>query len=159
MTDVTHPCEVLADLYALLKLGRDIVHDKYLFCGKDGNIGRAWKEASEVMGFDLEQCCGSGYEMDGVKAYDRISDAVKGKDVVCTDSLPAAALDAFRACQVTLAAMKMANEGAVLNPCPPFYRGEEVAADVIDSAYFVGYGFKKHLLEVQQAIMLYCMGR
>lgn len=159
MTDVNHPCEVLADLYALLKLGRDIVHDKYLFCGKDGNIGRAWKEASEVMGFDLEQCCGSGYEMDGVKAYDRISDAVKGKDVVCTDSLPAAALDAFRACQVTLAAMKMANEGAVLNPCPPFFRGEEVAADVIDSAYFVGYGFKKHLLEVQQAIMLYCMGR
>ncbi len=159
MTDVNHPCEVLADLYALLKLGRDIVHDKYLFCGKDGNIGRAWKEASEVMGFDLEQCCGSGYEMDGIKAYDRISDAVKGKDVVCTDSLPAAALDAFRACQVTLAAMKMANEGAVLNPCPPFYRGEEVAADVIDSAYFVGYGFKKHLLEVQQAIMLYCMGQ
>lgn len=159
MTDVNHPCEVLADLYALLKLGRDIVHDKYLFCGKDGNIGRAWKEASEVMGFDLEQCCGSGYEMDGVKAHDRIGDAVKGKDVVCTDSLPAAALDAFSACQVTLAAMKMANEGAVLNPCPPFYRGEEVAADVIDSAYFVGYGFKKHLLEVQQAIMLYCMGQ
>lgn len=158
MTDVNHPCEVLADMYALLKLGRNIAHDKFLFCGTNGNIGQAWKEASEVMGFDLEQCCGRGYEIDGVKAHHRICDAVKGKDVVCTDSLPAAALDVFRECQVTLAAMKMANEGAVLNPCPPFYRGEEVAADVIDSAYFVGYGFKKHLLEVQQAIMIYCLG-
>ncbi len=51
----------------------------------------------------------------------------------------------------------MANKGAVLNPCPPFYRGEEVSDDVIDSEYFVGYGFKKHLLEVQQAVIIYCL--
>jgi ornithine carbamoyltransferase len=56
-------------------------------------------------------------------------------------------------------AMQMANEGAILNPCPPFYRGEEVSADVIDSDYFVGYEFKKHLLNVQQAIMIYCLIR
>ena len=49
----------------------------------------------------------------------------------------------------------MANPGAVLNPCPPFYIGEEVTEDVIYSDYFVGYQFKKCLLEVQQAIMLY----
>ena len=53
--------------------------------------------------------------------------------------------------------MKKANEGALLNPCPPFYRGEEVSASVIDSKYFVGYEFKKHLLEIQQAILIYCL--
>lgn len=47
----------------------------------------------------------------------------------------------------------MANENAILNPCPPFCRGEEVSEDVIDSDYFVGYQFKKNLLELQQAIM------
>jgi ornithine carbamoyltransferase len=55
--------------------------------------------------------------------------------------------------------MKKANKGAVLNPCPPFYPGEEVSVDVINSDYFVGYEFKKHLLNVQQAIMIYCLTR
>ena len=54
--------------------------------------------------------------------------------------------------------MKMANKGALLNPCPPFYRNEEVSNDVIDSKFFVGYDFKKDLLRVQQAIMIFCMG-
>lgn len=53
--------------------------------------------------------------------------------------------------------MRLANKGAILNPCPPFYRGEEVSEDVIESEYFVGYEFKKVLLEVQQAIMIYCL--
>ena len=53
--------------------------------------------------------------------------------------------------------MENANKGAVLNPCPPFYRGEEVSGEVIDSEYFVGYEFKKYLLEIQQAVIIYCM--
>ena len=69
------------------------------------------------------------------------------------------AINDSRECMVTLEAIKKANKGAVLNPCPPFYRGEEVSADVIDSDYFVGYKFKQHLLNVQQAIMVYCLTR
>ena len=53
--------------------------------------------------------------------------------------------------------MNMANENAILNPCPPFYRGEEVTEEVIDSDYFIGYEFKQSLLKVQQAIMIYCL--
>lgn len=158
MTDMNHPCEMLADMYALSQIREDFTKDKYLFCGKKGNIGLAWKEASDVMGFELSQCCAKGYEIDGIATYDNIRDAVKGKDIICTDSLSANVLEEFKECQVTKEIMEMANEGAVLNPCPPFYRGEEVSEDVIESDYFVGYEFKKHLLEVQQAIMLWCMG-
>lgn len=53
--------------------------------------------------------------------------------------------------------MDLANKNAILNPCPPFYRGEEVSDDVINSDYFVGYDFKKSLLVVQQAVMIWCM--
>lgn len=157
MTDVNHPCEILSDMYALSKIREDFTKDKYLFVGKNGNIGLSWKEAAEVMGFELEQCCANGYEIDGLKTYCNIREAVKGKDIICTDSLPSGILDEFRNCQVTKEIMDMANKGAVLNPCPPFYRGEEVSDDVIDSEYFVGYGFKKHLLEVQQAVIIYCL--
>ena len=159
MTDINHPCEVLTDMYALSKIRKNFVNDKFLFCGKNGNIGLAWKEASIVMGFKLEQCCGAGYEIDGLVSHSNIYEAIIGKDIICTDSLPSAILDNFKECMVTLDAMQMANEGAILNPCPPFYRGEEVSADVIDSDYFVGYEFKKHLLNVQQAIMVYCLTR
>ncbi|MCM1387402.1 MAG: ornithine carbamoyltransferase [Bacillus sp. (in: Bacteria)] len=157
MTDQNHPCEVLSDMYALSKIRDDFTSDKYLFCGKSGNIGLAWKEASEVMGFDLSQCCGAGYEMDGVTVYHNIKEAVKGKDIICTDSLSADVLHDFKDCQVTKEIMDMANAHALLNPCPPFYRGEEVSADAIASDYFVGYGFKKNLLTVQQAVVIWCI--
>ena len=44
MTDINHPCEVLADMYALSKIRKNFVNDKFLFCGSKGNIGLAWKE-------------------------------------------------------------------------------------------------------------------
>lgn len=157
MTNSNHPCEILADLYSLSKSRENFVSDHYLFCGKKGNIGLAWKEASKVLGFDLSQCCGAGYEMEDVKIYHDIETAVRGKDVICTDSLSAEELKDFKGCQVTKAVMDMANKNAVLNPCPPFYRGEEVSADAIESDYFVGYDFKKNLLAVQQAVMVWCM--
>ena len=157
MTDVNHPCEMLSDLYALSKRRKDFTKDNFLFVGEKGNIGLAWKEASEVMGFSLEQCCAKGYEIEGLVTYQNINDAVKGKDIICTDSIPQNELEEFKACQVTKKVMDRANVGALLNPCPPFYRGEEVSRDAIESDYFVGYEFKKCLLEVQQAAILYSL--
>ena len=157
LQDVIGYLNNLADLYSLSKIRPDFRKDNFLFCGVNGNIGKAWKEASDVFGFKLEQCCGKGYEIEGITAYEDIAEAVAGKDIVCTDSLPSHAREAFKKCQVTKAIMDKANKGALLNPCPPFYRGEEVAADAIDSEYFVGYEFKKALLEVQQAVIVYCL--
>lgn len=157
LTDINHPCEMISDMYALSKIRKDFTKDKYLFCGMTGNIGLAWREAAEVMGLELSQCCARGYEMEGIRVYHRIEDAIQGKDVICTDSLPSGALPEFRDCQVTKHIMEQANQGAVLNPCPPFYRGEEVTEELMESDYFVGYQFKKCLLEVQQAIMVYCL--
>lgn len=159
MTDINHPCEMLSDLYALSKIRKNLKEDKFLFCGANGNIGYAWKEASEVVGFELEQCCGVGYEMDGIVAHHDIEKAIVGKDIICTDSLPETVLEDFKKCKVTTQVMEKANRGAILNPCPPFYREEEVSEDVINSDYFVGYEFKKYLLQVQQAIMIYCLTR
>lgn len=157
MTDMNHPCEVISDMYSLSKIRADFTKDKYLFCGEAGNIGRSWKEASVVMGFELSQCCPKGYEMEEVQVFHDIKDAVKGKDIICTDSLPTGMAKKFENCQVKREVMDMANKNAVLNPCPPFYRGEEVSADAIDSDYFVGYPFKKYLLEIQQAVLIYCL--
>lgn len=157
MTDRNHPCEMIADLYALSRIRNDFIKDKFLFVGAAGNIGYAWKEASELMGFSLEQNCPAGYEIEGLVVKSDLEDAIGDKDIICTDSLSSDKIEDFKSSQVTLSHMKKANENAVLNPCPPFYRGEEVADDVIDSSYFVGYHFKEALLEVQQAIIIFLM--
>lgn len=157
MTDINHPCEVISDMYSLSKIRNDFIKDKFLFCGEKGNIGLAWKEASDVMGFELYQCTPKGYEIEDIKVYNDIKEAIKGKDIICTDSIPTSELPYFKNFQVTKGIMDMANEGAILNPCPPFYRGEEVSEDVIESKYFVGYEFKKCLLNVQQAIIIFCL--
>lgn len=157
MTDINHPCEIISDMYSLSKIRADFTKDKYLFCGKSGNIGLSWKEAADILQFELSQCCPKGYEIEGVPTFRDIKEAVKGKDIICTDSLPADILGDFEYYQITKEIMDMANENAILNPCPPFYRGEEVSEDVIDSDYFVGYQFKRYLLEIQQAVVIYCL--
>lgn len=158
MTSINHPCEILTDLYSLSKKYVDYSEKEYLFMGSRGNIGNTWKEASELAGFNFTQCCPIGYEIDGASVCYDIDQAVVGKDIICTDSIPSAEKDDFKGYQITLERLKHANEDACLNPCPPFFRGEEVSADAIDSEYFVGYEFKKPLLEVQQAIICYLLG-
>lgn len=157
MTSTNHPCEILSDLYSLYQSRKDFLNDRFLFCGKKGNIGLAWKEASKVMGFSFEQCCPNGYEIEEVKTHISINEAIVGKDIILTDSLSEKDLKDFSSFQITKEIMDKANPNAILNPCPPFFRGEEVSSDVVNSKYFVGYNFKQNLLSVQQAIMIYCL--
>lgn len=110
-----------------------------------------------MLGFPFTQCCPDGYEIDGVSVCYDLAQAVVQKDIICTDSIPSSAKDDFKGYQITVEHLKQANAGACFNPCPPFFRGEEVSADAVDSGYFVGYEFKKHLLEVQQAIICYLL--
>lgn len=157
LTDDNHPCEMMADLYALSKRRANYLQDEYLFVGADGNIGRAWREVAEAFGLRLTQCCPAKYAMSDVPLITDLKDAVAGRDIVCTDSIPANERKDFSDYQITKETMDRANKGALLNACPPFYRGEEVTSEVIDSDYFVGYEFKQDLLKIQQAILIYCM--
>lgn len=158
MTSEDHPCEIIADLYALSKICGSIENKNFLFVGAKGNIGNSWKKAADLIGFHLEQCCPNGYELDNVKSSNSLDEAVLGKDIICTDSVPVKVKEDFKGYTISLQHLKKANPGAVLNPCPPFFRGDEVSEDAINSDYFVGYGFKKNLLEVQQAILCYLLG-
>lgn len=157
LTDDNHPCEMMSDLYSLSKIRADYLRDKYLFVGSDGNIGRAWKEAADAFGFSLSQSSPAKHQIPGVTYHDNLKDAIVGKDVICTDSTSSDMINDFKDYQISKELMGLANKGAILNPCPPFYRGEEVTKDVIDSDYFVGYEFKQSLLIIQQAILIYCL--
>lgn len=163
MTSENHPCEILSDLYALSKLREDFMNIQYTFIGGKGNIGNSWFEASQAFGLKFRQFCpkDKDYEIEGATIFYDFDEALCGSDIVLTDSNPADALMDFLPYQITNAAMQKANKNALLNPCPPFFRGEEVSRDVIDSPFFVGYKFKESLLAIQQAVIFFllCKGR
>lgn len=158
MTALNHPCEVLSDLYGIKKRRATYLTDKYLFVGGKGNIAGAWQELASFMSLDFIQSCPQGYEQPGFPVVHDICEALKGRDIICTDSLPGNHLKDFERYQITAEKLKMANPKVLLNPCPPFYRGEEVSQDAIESQSFVGYSFKSSLLEIQQAIILHLLG-
>ena len=157
MTNDNHPCEILSDLYSLSKQKEDYLHLKYLYVGANSNIGITWQQAARILGLDFTQCAPEAYAIEGVRLETDITKAIVGKDVVLTDSINPNSLNDFKQYQITEELMNKAGVGALLNPCPPFYRGEEVSQNAIESKYFVGYGFKKSLLCVEQAIILFSM--
>lgn len=164
MTKLNHPCEIMSDLYSISKLKPDFLKLNYVFVGAKGNIGQSWLEASQVLGFKLHQTCRAGYELgnetDTYKFSENLKETVKLCEVVLTDGIPEELRNEeyISEYQITNKVMELAQKGAILNPCPPFARGEEVSEAVINSKYFVGYEFKKNLIYVQQAITLYCCG-
>jgi len=163
MTSFNHPCEILADLYSISKIKenyRDII---YTFVGENANISRSWMNIAKVMNLDFNHVCMNGYHFQddnkNYKYHIELDSIIKNSDVVLTDSIPSVFktkeyIDKY---QITLERMKLTKQNAILCPCPPFFRNEEVSEDVIDSKYFVGHHFKKNLLYVQQAIILYCL--
>ena len=164
MTKYNHPCEIMSDLYSISKLKPDYLKLNYAFVGAKGNIGQSWLEASQALGFKLYQISRVGYELgketETYKFSENLKEVVKLCEVVLTDGIPEELRNAeyISEYQITTEVMELAQKNAILNPCPPFVRGEEVSEAVIDSKYFVGYEFKKNLIYVQQALILFCCG-
>ncbi|MBF4567196.1 ornithine carbamoyltransferase [Plantibacter sp. VKM Ac-2880] len=156
MTDVNHPCEVLSDLYAIRERS-ELDGQRFLFVGGDGNVARAWQEAAQMLGLDLTQCCPVDLAVPGAVWTDDLDTAVRTADVILTDGFGEHAAE-LRPYQVTAAHLDSAPAGVLLNPCPPFTRGEEVSADADEHPAFVGHRFKAALLPVQQAIMAFAIG-
>ncbi|MFD1775061.1 ornithine carbamoyltransferase [Paenibacillus rhizophilus] len=163
MTSENHPCEIMSDLYAISKRRPDYKDLVYTFVGPAGNISRTWMSMAKMMNLNFHHVCTEGNALGPETANYTFHTSLDGilpdSDILLTDSLP----EEYRTAeyigkyQLNLQRMRMAKPGAMLNPCPPFFRGEEISADAINSDYFAGYEFKKSLLFVQQAIMLYCL--
>jgi len=165
MTSYNHPCEILSDLYSIKNMGRDYQSLTYTFVGENGNIGNTWRLAAEVLDLSLNHVSTKNNRIkEDDKNYKFTTDLEKvlaSTDVMLTDPLSKdmRIQKYIEKYQITLKRMEQCKDDSILNPCPPFFRGEEVSEDVIESKYFVGYDFKKNLIYIQQGIILYCLGK
>lgn len=164
MTSENHPCEILSDLYSISKLKKNYRDLVYTFVGESGNISKSWMHVAKVMDLDFNHVCTNDNELcednRNYKFHNDLEAILISSDVILTDSISSKLRtnEYINKYQITLERMKLTRKDSLLNPCPPFFRNEEISEDAISSDYFVGYAFKKNLIFVQQAIILYCCG-
>ena len=178
LTDLSHPCQILADILTVHQHVGNIRGKTVAWIGDGNNMANSWIEAAAHLGFTLTIACPDGFEPDEqflAFAQERQADvrlmrdpreAVAKADVVTTDVWASMGQEdeqarralAFALYQVDDALMELAAPHAIFLHCLPAHRGEEVTASVIDGPQSVVWDEAENRLHIQKAIMAVLMG-
>ena len=176
LTDLLHPCQLLADLLTLKERFGDLNRLKVAFIGDGFNLAQSWIEAAAILHFELAIACPRGYQprpefvalMRREKLGMLTTDpdlAVAGADAVYTDTWTSMGQEKeatrrrrdFRDFQVNAVLMRRAKPGAVAMHCLPAHRGEEITDDVLDGPDSVVLDQAENRLHAQKAVMLWLL--
>jgi ornithine carbamoyltransferase len=177
LTDLSHPCQVLADLFTVREALGGWEGKRIAWIGDGNNMANSWLEAAEVLGFELRLACPEGYEPNRAK-FERAStrakvlmtevpeEAVEGAHVVNTDVWASmgqeteaeARRNAFKGYTVNAELMQLADRQAIFLHCLPAHRGEEVSNDVIEGKQSRVWDEAENRLHVQKALLATLMG-
>jgi ornithine carbamoyltransferase len=177
LTDLQHPCQILADLLTVQQHLGTFVGRTIAWIGDGNNMANSWCDAAYRLGFELRLACPAGYDPDPAilaraQATGRVTlvrdpaAAVEGAHVVTTDVWASMGQEeeqavrevAFRDFQVNAALMRRAQRDAIFLHCLPAHRGEEVTAEVIDGAQSRVWDEAENRLHVQKAVMAALIG-
>ena len=170
LTDMYHPCQLLADVQTFVEHRGDIEGKTIAWIGDGNNMCHSYINAARQFDFQLRIATPTGYEPDAVimqAAEDRIHlchdpvEAVAGADMVATDVWGSMGQEeeqrqrekSFASFQVTPELMAQANTDALFTHCLPAHRGEEVAAEVIDGPQSVVWDAAENRLHSQKALL------
>ena len=174
LTDLLHPCQVMADLFtAAEEFGDDIRRLRVAWVGDGNNMAHSWLNAASRLGFTLRLACPPGYGPDArilsraraagdVQVVNSPAEAARDALVVTTDvwasmgqeDEQAAREQAFAGYCVDEAVMARAHPSAIFLHCLPAHRGEEVTAAVIDGPRSRVFDEAENRLHVIKAILL-----
>ena len=177
LTDLSHPCQVLADLLTMRQHLGEIRNRTVAWIGDGNNMANSWIEAAAHLGFTLRLACPEGYDPNAeflakaaranVTLLRDPVEAARDADVVTTDVWSSMGQEeeqkqrerAFAGFQVNAALMKHAARHAIFLHCLPAHRGEEVSAEVLDGEQSAVWDEAENRLHIQKAIMAVLMGR
>lgn len=175
LTDLHHPCQVLADLFTLVEHRRQLDDMKIAFIGDGNNLVHSWMEAATLFPFRFALACPAGYEPDTeIQARCRVAgahfeitqsvaDAVRGADMIYTDVWTSMGQEEesekrrrdFADYQVNAEAMRHAAKDALVMHCLPAHRGEEITDDVIEGRQSIVFDQAENRLHLQKALMVW----
>jgi ornithine carbamoyltransferase len=177
LTDLLHPCQILADLLTVRQHLGGYEGKRIAWVGDGNNMANSWLNAARVLGFELVLACPEGYDPDPAilemaRAAAPVTlvrdprEAVEGADVVNTDVWASMGHEeeqkvrerAFVGFQVDDALMSRAASDAIFLHCLPALRGEEVTDSVIEGPRSRVWDEAENRLHIQKAIMAALIG-
>jgi ornithine carbamoyltransferase len=172
LTDLQHPCQVLADLMTIGEALGGWEGKVVAWVGDGNNVAHSWLDAAGVLGFELRLACPAGYRphpdivarnrgLTQVLLTDDPAEAVRGAHVVNTDVWASMGQEAeqaereraFAGYIVDGALMRLAASGAIFLHCLPAHRGEEVSDEVIEGPQSRVWDEAENRLHAQKALM------
>ena len=179
LSDLSHPCQVLADCFTLAETPRDLSSLSVTFVGDGNNVVHSWLLATATMGFDFTLVCPPGYEPDETilaKAREHASGKITvtddmvtgttGADVLYTDVWTSMGQEDetgqrrrdFNGYQLDAAAVERAAKDVMVMHCLPAHRGEEISAEVLDGPRSIVLRQAENRLHAQKALLAWLLG-
>ncbi len=177
LTDLLHPCQVLADLMTVREAFGRLDDRVVAWIGDGNNMANSWLNAAALFGFELRLACPPGYDPDPailaragsattVRLLRDVRDAARGAHVVTTDVWASMGQEeeaetrrrAFAGFLVDDAVMGAAAADAIFLHCLPAHRGEEVTDAVIEGPRSRVWDEAENRLHVQKALLALLMG-
>ena len=178
LTDLSHPCQIVADLLTVIEHGHALPGLKVAWLGDGNNVLNSIVEAAGLMKFEVRIAVPEGYDSD-MGFIDRAraagatiiltrdaAEAARGADVLVTDTWVSMGqehahnkLAAMAPYQVDERLMALAAPGAHFLHCLPAHRGEEVTDAVIDGPQSLIWDEAENRLHAQKSVLLWCFGR
>ena len=178
LTDLSHPCQIVADLLTVMEHGKALPGLELAWLGDGNNVLNSVVEAAGLFKFNLRIAVPEGYESDGsfieiakaagahITLTRDAREAVAGADVVVTDTWVSMGQEhahnkmaAMMPYQVNERLMATAKSDAVFLHCLPAHRGEEVTDAVIDGPQSLIWDEAENRLHAQKSILLWCLGK
>jgi ornithine carbamoyltransferase len=180
LSDLSHPCQILADLYTMRQHGKLRDHVKVAYVGDGNNIVNSWLELASIIPIHLTLAIPFGYEPDAeifnravnakVSKIEIIRDprsAVNKADVVYTDTWTSMGQEQektkrifdFWEYQVNSSLLRQAKKDVIVMHCLPAHRGEEITNEALDGPLSVVNDQAENRLHIQKAIMATLIGK
>ena len=171
LTELVHPCQLLADVMTYVEINGDIKGKKVAWIGDANNMCNSYINASKQFDFDLsiatpEKYVPSLYKDDKniVLTHDPL-EAARNADLIVTDVWASMGQEdeederkkIFKSLQVNKNVMNVANKNAIFMHCLPAHRGEEVTSEVLDSKSSVVWQEAENRLHAQKALLEYLL--
>jgi ornithine carbamoyltransferase len=181
LSDFSHPCQGLADLFTVYEKKGRLEGLKLAYVGDGNNVAHSLLYGCSKMGVNVTVGCPKGYEPDPkvvdqskeeakrtgceVKVTHDPKEAVKGADVIYTDVWASMGkekereerLKVLKPYQVNPQLVKGAREDYIFMHCLPAHRGEEVVDEVADSRNSVIFDQAENRMHTQKAVMALTM--